>query len=53
MAKLYWRVKRDGKWTWIAATSDNTSCHCHCGKNVDVQHAAPRRINVIDLEDLE
>ncbi len=18
MAKLYWRVKRDGKWTWIA-----------------------------------
>jgi len=24
MAKLYWRIKRDGKWTWIAATSDNT-----------------------------
>ena len=20
MAKLYWRVKRDGKWTWVAAT---------------------------------
>ena len=19
MAKLYWRVKRDGKWTWTAA----------------------------------
>jgi hypothetical protein len=19
MAKLYWRVKRDGKWTWVAA----------------------------------
>ncbi len=24
MAKLYWRVKRDGKWTWIAATRENT-----------------------------
>ncbi len=24
MAKLYWRVKRDGKWTWIAASDDNT-----------------------------
>ena len=24
MAKLYWRVKRDGKWTWIAATERNT-----------------------------
>ncbi len=19
MAKLYWRVKRDGKWTWVPA----------------------------------
>lgn len=25
MAKLYWRIKRDGKWTWIAATPENTS----------------------------
>lgn len=24
MAKLYWRVKRDGKWTWVAATERNT-----------------------------
>ena len=24
MAKLYWRVKRDGKWTWEAATESNT-----------------------------
>jgi hypothetical protein len=24
MAKLYWRVKRDGKWTWIAADDSNT-----------------------------
>ena len=24
MAKLYWRIKRDGKWTWVAATSTNT-----------------------------
>jgi len=23
MAKLYWRVKRDGKWTWLSATADN------------------------------
>jgi hypothetical protein len=22
MAKLYWRVKRDGKWTWKAAMLD-------------------------------
>lgn len=20
MAKLYWRVKREGKWTWVAAS---------------------------------
>ena len=25
MAKLYWRVKRDGKWTWVAATMANTA----------------------------
>jgi len=24
MAKLYWRVKRNGKWTWVAATYKNT-----------------------------
>ncbi len=24
MAKLYWRIKRDGKWSWEAATPDNT-----------------------------
>lgn len=24
MAKLYWRVKINGKWTWVAATDDNT-----------------------------
>ena len=24
MAKLYWRVKRDGKWTWVATTMANT-----------------------------
>ena len=24
MAKLYWRVKVNGKWTWLAATEDNT-----------------------------
>jgi hypothetical protein len=21
MAKLYWRVKKNGKWTWVAAVS--------------------------------
>ena len=25
MAKLYWRIKRNGKWTWVAATPANTS----------------------------
>jgi hypothetical protein len=25
LAKLYWRIKRDGKWTWVAATPENTS----------------------------
>lgn len=24
MAKLYWRVKKNGKWTWIAVTMHNT-----------------------------
>ncbi len=24
MAKLYWRVKKDGKWTWVAACDSNT-----------------------------
>lgn len=24
MAKLYWRVKRDGKWTWIAFDKKNS-----------------------------
>jgi len=24
MAKLYWRIKRNGKWTWVAASNDNT-----------------------------
>ncbi len=24
MAKLYWRVRKDGKWTWTAATESNT-----------------------------
>jgi len=22
--KLYWRIKKNGKWTWVAATMDNT-----------------------------
>ena len=24
MAKLYWRIKRAGKWTWTPATKANT-----------------------------
>ena len=24
MAKLYWRIKKNQKWTWVAATADNT-----------------------------
>ena len=24
MAKLYWRVKRNERWTWVAATNENT-----------------------------
>lgn len=24
MAKLYWRIKRNGKWTWVAASNENT-----------------------------
>lgn len=23
MAKLYWRVKKNGKWTWVAFSKDN------------------------------
>ncbi len=29
MAKLYWRVKKDGKWTWKPAEVSMTSkLHC-------------------------
>ena len=24
MAKLYWRIKKNGKWNWIAASDSNT-----------------------------
>jgi hypothetical protein len=24
MAKLYWRVKKNGKWTWVAFTHGNS-----------------------------
>ncbi len=24
MAKLYWRVKKDGKWNWVAVSKTNT-----------------------------
>lgn len=24
MAKLYWRIKRNGKWTWVAFTPENS-----------------------------
>ncbi len=24
MAKLYWRVKKKNRWTWVAATVSNT-----------------------------
>lgn len=24
MAKLYWRIKKNEKWTWVAATEANT-----------------------------
>jgi len=27
MAKLYWRVKRNGKWTWSPAIVLPNSCH--------------------------
>ena len=29
MAKLYWRVKKNGKWTWRAATAEQLrECKC-------------------------
>lgn len=24
MAKLYWRIKKNGKWTWVAVTDKNS-----------------------------
>lgn len=24
MARLYWRIKKNGKWTWKKATADNS-----------------------------
>jgi hypothetical protein len=35
MAKLYWRIKKNGKWTWVAATLDNT----HGIEGYDPQYA--------------
>ncbi len=29
MAKLYWRIKQAGKWTWVAATLENTIYRTH------------------------
>ena len=34
MAKLYWRVKKNGKWTWIAAKVVDLSYHEGHGKFV-------------------
>ena len=32
MAKLYWRVKKNGKWTWRPAK--DRACYCIvCGRN--------------------
>jgi len=28
MAKLYWRIKRNGKWTFVAMTDENTIFCC-------------------------
>ena len=30
MAKLYWRVKKKGKWTWVAMDNENT----HLAENI-------------------
>lgn len=32
--KLYWRVKRNGKWTWVAATTENTQVRGWCSTEV-------------------
>ncbi len=29
MAKLYWRIKLNDKWTWVAATEENTRYNQH------------------------
>jgi len=45
MAKLYWRVKRDEKWTWVAATMDNTDMYRNS--------CDPQKVEYIDVEEEE
>ncbi len=40
MAKLYWRVKRDGKWTWVPAMKQNTVLKGDDPRNAE--HVDPR-----------
>ena len=42
MAKLYWRVKRNGKWTWRSATYDEVS-----GKVIQI----PPEIQLLESEE--
>jgi hypothetical protein len=37
MAKLYWRIKKNGKWNWLAACSKNTVMAEHLTFVTDVR----------------
>ena len=46
MAKLYWRIKRDGKWTWVAATSENTEM---CESNLMISYIGPYEVSYSEI----
>ena len=51
MAKLYWRVKRDGKWTYEAVSQRamRLFLHCACSEcNVIFDIITPEVLDVIE-----
>ena len=38
MAKLYWRVKRDGKWTWEATHRGNSKVDMNSKKFFNLEY---------------
>lgn len=48
MAKLYWRIKRNGKWTWVAATPENTMYMPQFNMHIYTGPEGESELNLID-----